>query len=132
MCNNASSPLPTNSVPTAAAPPLLRLAPTRTRVVLVQANVSESAVQLERSRLLIGTPSSPEADGAWVIEGHDADGTLLFQHRTHEGRFDHVVDVRPLSAAIPLTPSAEAALATITIRGPLGQRATRAFNVREP
>ena len=106
--------------------------PVRTRVVLVQANVAGSVVTLERSLAFVGTPIAPESGGDWLVEGRDATGTVLFSHRTRLGRWDHLVDVRPLSVAIPLSSGVEAALDSITVIGPRGERASRAFQSAIP
>lgn len=110
----------------------IQVAPTRSRVVLVQANATDSAIQLERPRVMIGVPSEPEPSGAFTIEGYAADGALLFQHRVREGRWDHLDTVQPVSAAVPITAEMAAALATVTVRGPRGQHASAALRASEP
>ncbi len=110
----------------------LELAPTRARVVVVQANVTDSEIALERPRVIVGIPSEAEPSGSWTIEGYDNKGTLLFQHRAREGRWDHTDAIRPLSAAIPINAETAATLTTITVLGPLGQRTSTALRVVEP
>ena len=110
----------------------LQAPPTRTRAILVQANVEGSTVRIEGARVITGAPSTSDPSGPWLIEGHAADGTLLFQHRTQLGRWDHLEDVRPLSALIALSVTAESTLHTITIRGPSGELTRRAYDAHAP
>jgi hypothetical protein len=98
----------------------------------VQANVTDTDIVLERPRVMVGIPSTTEPAGTWSIEGYADDGTLLFQHRAHEGRWDHLDAVRPLSAAISINAETAATLTTITVRGPLGQQASAVFRAIEP
>ena len=89
-------------------------------------------VALERSRAFLGTPGDADPSEYWLVKGRDATGTVLFSHRTRLGRWDYLLDIRPLSIAIPLSPTAEGALETISVIGPRGERASRVFTSTNP
>jgi hypothetical protein len=99
----------------AAAPAPASQGPTR--VLVVRGTIAGGHAALEPAIALQARPSLPERDGPYTLEGVADDGSVLFQYRFEPARLDHSPD-RPFTFAIPLTPSIDTALSSISVRGP--------------
>jgi hypothetical protein len=99
----------------------LALARPVTRVMMVRGTVFEGReVTLNPTFAVEARPALPDATGPYRLEGRTADGRTLFSYSFAPTELDHLPGIGHFAFAIPVSPAAEAELATIDVRGPAG------------